>query len=187
MQRQAGCELCSRSLMPPQSFASRNSLPPGGAAAPTVWQSQSHGPCLKGMRPLRSFASRNSLPPGGAAAPAVWQSQSRGPCLKGMRPPRSFASRNFLHLAGRRSLEASLLSPAVWRSQPRGPCLNGRGLQVYCVSVRPELVEEWLQTVTLLVPSLSKDVHPGAESIHSKPVKGSVSRPRAACAPAAVP
>ena len=60
-------------------------------------------------------------------------------------PPRSFASRNFLHLAGRRSPEALLLSPvqtcssrfgaagfspegaaapAVWQSQSRGPCLQ---------------------------------------------------------------
>ena len=30
--------------------ASRGSLPPEGAAAPAVWQSQSRGPCLKGKK-----------------------------------------------------------------------------------------------------------------------------------------
>jgi hypothetical protein len=33
-------------MMPPRSFASRNSLPPEGAAAPADWQSQFRGPCL---------------------------------------------------------------------------------------------------------------------------------------------
>ena len=62
-----------------------------------------------------------------------------------MLPPRSLASRSFLHVAGRRSPEASLLppvqtcicrfgaagfsaegaaAPAVWQSQSRGPCLK---------------------------------------------------------------
>ena len=35
-------------MSPPRSFASRNSLPPEGAAAPAVWQSQSRGPGLNG-------------------------------------------------------------------------------------------------------------------------------------------
>ena len=33
-------------MLPPRSFAARNSLPPEGAAAPTDWQSQIRGPCL---------------------------------------------------------------------------------------------------------------------------------------------
>ena len=33
-------------MLPPRSFASRNSLPPEGAAAPADWQSQIRGPCL---------------------------------------------------------------------------------------------------------------------------------------------
>ena len=36
---------------PPRSLAARSSLPPEGAAAPAVWQSQSRGPNLKGIVP----------------------------------------------------------------------------------------------------------------------------------------
>ena len=35
-----------REALPPRSLASRSSLPPEGAAAPAVWQSQSRGPGL---------------------------------------------------------------------------------------------------------------------------------------------
>ena len=34
-------------MSPPRSFASRNSLPPEGAAAPAARQSQFRGPCLR--------------------------------------------------------------------------------------------------------------------------------------------
>ena len=37
-------------MLPPRLFASRNSLPPEGAAAPAAWQSQFRGPCLNGMQ-----------------------------------------------------------------------------------------------------------------------------------------
>jgi hypothetical protein len=43
-------------MLPPRSFASRNSLPPEGAAAPADGQSQIRGPCLLGKpdgHPLR--------------------------------------------------------------------------------------------------------------------------------------
>ena len=33
-------------MLSPRSFASRNSLPPEGAAAPADWQSQIRGLCL---------------------------------------------------------------------------------------------------------------------------------------------
>ena len=35
-------------MVPPRSFASRNSLPPEGAAAPAARQSRFRGPCLNG-------------------------------------------------------------------------------------------------------------------------------------------
>ena len=35
-----------------------NQLPPEGAAAPAVWQSQSRGPCLQGMSTTRFYAWR---------------------------------------------------------------------------------------------------------------------------------
>jgi hypothetical protein len=34
-------------MEPPRSLTACSFLPPGGAAAPTVWQSQSRGPGLK--------------------------------------------------------------------------------------------------------------------------------------------
>ena len=37
-------------MSPPRSLASRSSLPPEGAAAPAVWQSQFRGPCLNGKQ-----------------------------------------------------------------------------------------------------------------------------------------
>ena len=43
-------------MLPPRSFALRNSLPPEGAAAPADWRSQIRGPRLIGERhgrPLR--------------------------------------------------------------------------------------------------------------------------------------
>ena len=61
------------------------------------------------------------LPPEGAAAPTDWRSQIRGPGWRGC----AYLLDRFvwlpLHLAGRRSPEASLLAPAAWRSQIRGP------------------------------------------------------------------
>ena len=50
---------------PPRSLTACSSLPPEGAAAPAVWQSQSRGPGLN-EEPPRSLAARSSLPPEGA-------------------------------------------------------------------------------------------------------------------------
>ncbi|MDB5930363.1 MAG: hypothetical protein JWR60_2070 [Polaromonas sp.] len=77
--------------MAPTLPASRGSLPPEGAAAPAVWQSQSHGPGWK-ERPPRSLTARSFLPPEGAAAPAARQSQSRGPGWRGSGAPTLVAS-----------------------------------------------------------------------------------------------
>jgi Metal binding domain of Ada len=49
----------------PTLVASRTSLPPEGAAAPAVWQSQSRGPGLDNLPP-RSLASRSPVPPAAA-------------------------------------------------------------------------------------------------------------------------
>ncbi len=83
-------------------------LPPEGAAAPTVWQSQFRGTCLTKeaptlahcvwplplagryspeaslLAPVQTCSSRFGAAgssPEGAAAPTAWQSQFRGPCL----------------------------------------------------------------------------------------------------------
>jgi [glutamine synthetase] adenylyltransferase / [glutamine synthetase]-adenylyl-L-tyrosine phosphorylase len=69
--------------MAPTLPTSCGSLPPEGAAAPAVWQSQSRGPGLKYGPHGRALRVAPCPPRGGGAAPAVWQSQSRGPGLDG--------------------------------------------------------------------------------------------------------
>ncbi len=72
----AAAQLAAPLLLAPTLATACAALPPEGAAAPAVWQSQSRGPCLNGeprpafgpaeMLPLRSSTSRKSLPPEGA-------------------------------------------------------------------------------------------------------------------------
>jgi hypothetical protein len=116
---------------PPRSRTACSSLPPEGAGL--AWG----GPALRPWPP-RSLTACSSLPPEGAGL--AWG----GPALRPW-PPRSRTACRSLHLAGRRSPEASRLAPvqtcssrfgaagsspegaaapAVWRSQSRGPCLN---------------------------------------------------------------
>jgi hypothetical protein len=96
-------------MLPPRSLTACSSLPPEGAAAPAVWQSQSRGPCWVGESP-RSLTACSSLPPEGAAAPAARQSRFRGPCWR-EEPPRSLTACSSGGLAGRSSRDASPLSP----------------------------------------------------------------------------
>ena len=102
--------------MTPTLATSCASLPPEGAAAPAVWQSQSRGPGLKGLLPSRSSTSCNPLPPEGAAAPADWQSQIRGPGLnEAVRPS----------LAASSALPPEGAAPFVWQSGLHSPGLEG--------------------------------------------------------------
>ena len=66
--------------MTPTLVASRTALPPGGAAVPAVWQSQSRGPCWWGKDVAMLVASRTALLPGGAAAPVARRSWFYGLC-----------------------------------------------------------------------------------------------------------
>ena len=52
--------------MAPTLFTACNALPPEGAAAPAVWQSQARGPGLEGGDAPTLFTACNALPPEGA-------------------------------------------------------------------------------------------------------------------------
>ena len=111
-------------MWPPRSRTACRSLPPEGAAAPAVWQSQSRGPCLKGASTsyplsLRERAGVRALRlrycPHGRSL-RVAPCPPRGGRL--MSPPRSLASRSSLPPKG-------AAAPAARRSRFRGPCLKG--------------------------------------------------------------
>ena len=70
-----------RGLLAPTLPTACGALPPKGAAAPAVWQSQSRGPGLPESTVLTPANAGGALPRETAAPPAAWQSQSRGRSL----------------------------------------------------------------------------------------------------------
>ena len=134
-------------MWPPRSFASRNSLPPEGAAAPAVWQSQSRGPCSVEEAP-RLLTACSALPPEGAAAPAVWQSQSRGPCSNGAILSYSLSLRERVGVRARRfrSTPPRLLTACSALPPRGGRCACGPAKPV------PRPLLEWGDSFLLPLP-----------------------------------